>query len=218
MKFYDWLHKIAPSMFPRAYLTGPEIRRAIQKQEIVIEPYDAGQVAQHSLDVHLCPVLLRYNGKRPLDLHQNSVDLFDRILMDRSGHVLEPGEFYLGATIERLVKLKRHGFIITGKSSAARMGLAIEDAGFGEPGFCGPITLEIKVPAPLRVYPGSPVGQLRFFDAGDPSTYESYRVRGNYKDALRVEGPQVSRSYLQQDRHGHWRFAGDQEGTDAVSS
>lgn len=58
-------------------------------------------------------------------------------------YYLQPGEFLLGSTMERVYLKPNIVGRIEGKSSLARKGLIIHTAGFVDPGFLGTLTLEI---------------------------------------------------------------------------
>lgn len=58
---------------------------------------------------------------------------------------LEPGEFALGSTVEKLALPSHLCAQVNGKSSLGRLGLLVHaTAGFIDPGFQGQITLELK--------------------------------------------------------------------------
>lgn len=79
-------------------------------------------------------------------------------------HVLTPGEFLLGSTLEH-VEIPPHLVgILVGKSSLARFGLQIESAGYVDPGWKGRLTLEIKNLGldSIVLRPGMPICQIRF--------------------------------------------------------
>lgn len=65
---------------------------------------------------------------------------------------IAPREFLLGTTVER-VKIP-NGYVgrVEGRSSWARKGLVIENAGFIDPGFHGQITLELYNLSPDTLY------------------------------------------------------------------
>lgn len=91
-----------------------------------------------------------------VDLRLNSVmDAEEQIWMS-PGHedcyVIQPGEFVLGSTLER-VRLSRNIVgQVHGKSTRARQGLIVHAAGLVDPGFHGELTLEIFNMSKLPVY------------------------------------------------------------------
>lgn len=86
---------------------------------------------------------------RPYSL-TDSESYWQRASLDR--HVLNPGEFALATTAEE-VKLDRSlAARVEGKSTLGRWGLLVHTtAGFIDPGFEGPITLELRNVGPFRL-------------------------------------------------------------------
>jgi dCTP deaminase len=194
-------------------LTGPAIRSALTDGRIRITPCDPDQIAQASVDLHLHPRVLqcwtrkvaKAEGLRdpdvpPLDVRRDDGADFFPVDLDETGAFLfQPGRLYLASTIER-IHAPHHVAIFDGKSSTARKGVQAHlAAGYIEPGFDGPITLEILVAAPIRIPPGWPIGQIRFCEV--TGAIETYRARGSYRDAAQIDGPQPSRSHLHRARH-----------------
>jgi dCTP deaminase len=104
---------------------------------------------------------------------------------------LEPGQFVLGATRER-IKLPAHivGFVC-GKSTWARRGLVVESAGLVDPGFNGTLTLELaNVSArTLVVFPGQAICQI-YFEATDRRVVRPYGSAGldsHYQHQVKAE-------------------------------
>lgn len=141
-------------------LSDKAILEAIEKGEIVVEPYDRKCLGTNSYDVHLSGHLATYSN-RVLDARKhNEIDHFE---IPEEGFVLEPQINYLGATLEYTETHKTVPFL-EGKSSVGRLGIDIHaTAGKGDVGFCNYWTLEISVKQPVRVYAGMPIGQLIYF-------------------------------------------------------
>jgi dCTP deaminase len=121
------------------------------------------------------------------------------LVIPAEGHVVRPGEFYLGWTVERLQLPHRSRIAarVEGKSSLARLGLGVHvtaptiHAGFGykedAPDYPGnSIQLEIWNSGPVRVVlqPGMKICQL-IFELVDGTPEMSYVGR------FSVQGPQV---------------------------
>tara|TARA_R110002096_G_scaffold389135_1_gene583541 strand:+ start:231 stop:767 length:537 start_codon:yes stop_codon:yes gene_type:complete len=141
-------------------LADSEILAAIERKEIVIDPYDRTCLGTNSYDVHLSKHLATYRN-RVLDAKaHNEIDHFE---IPPEGFVLEPQINYLGSTMEYTESHAAVPFL-EGKSSVGRLGIDIHaTAGKGDVGFCNHWTLEISVKQPVRVYEGMPVGQLIYF-------------------------------------------------------
>lgn len=102
-----------------------------------------------------------------------------------------PGDFILATTMEYVEVPKDAAVFVQGRSSIGRAGLAIQNAGFVDPGFPGCITLELKndAPYPIMLVPEYPVAQLVYMDASDVE--EGYS--GKYCGQVEATG---SRMYL----------------------
>lgn len=196
-------------------LTGQAIRAAIASHIITITPHDDDQIDQAGVTLHLHPRLLvcrtmqargtwtggvTFVDAPPLDVRVDDGNRFEPVNVDASGaFCLQPGRFYLGATIER-IHAPRHVVRVDGKSSPGRKSLEVHrTAGHVEPGFEGCITMEMSVLVPLLIPPGWPVCQAVFHEV--TGEVESYTRRGHYRDAATLDGPQTSRSHLHKPRH-----------------
>ena len=75
---------------------------------------------------------------------------------------LEPGEFCLASTYEKIDLDTQHAGFIVGRSSWGRLGLQVENAGFIDPGFMGKVTLELInfAPYPIPLIPSTRICQL----------------------------------------------------------
>lgn len=166
-------------------LTDKKILEAIDKGEIVIEPFRPECLGTNSYDVHLGKYLAVYKDRELDARRHNDIDLFE---IGEEGFVLQPGTLYLGVT-EEYTETHRTVPFLEGKSSIGRLGIDIHaTAGKGDVGFCNTWTLEISVVQPVRVYAGMPVGQLIYFVIdGDVQNY--YNRKGNAKYTQRTDKP-----------------------------
>lgn len=96
-------------------------------------------------------------------------------------YILEPNAFRLFSTVERVRVSPALASSVAGKSSRAREGIAVEFAGFVDPGFEGQITLEVKnnLPFPITLTAGMPICQIIFEQLRTP-TQRPYGKRGHY--------------------------------------
>ena len=95
--------------------------------------------------------------------------------ISENGVLIEPGKFYnvntheyldLKTINETLLQFKMSiAADVCGKSSLARLGLVVENAGFIDPGFCGTITLELynQEKYPILLKKEMLIAQLRFY-------------------------------------------------------
>lgn len=94
--------------------------------------------------------------------------------------IVQPGEFVLGVTME---KIKLPDYIVArceGRSSIGRLGIIIHStAGFVDPGFEGTITLEITNinRLPVALYPGMRIGQFAFEKMTSEALIPYYKKR-----------------------------------------
>jgi dCTP deaminase len=95
---------------------------------------------------------------------------------------LEPGQFALASTTERVEIGSGMAGRLEGKSSLARLGLVVHTtAGFFDPGFEGYPTLELLnvSPRPMLLRPGMPIAQMAFFRMTSEPRH-LYGERGKY--------------------------------------
>ena len=141
-------------------LSDSRILEEIEKKTIIIEPYNRDKLGSNSYDVHLGKYLAVYKDKILDAKKHNEIDHFE---IPEEGYVLQPGELYLGVTLE-YTETHSHVPFLEGKSSTGRLGIDIHaTAGKGDVGFCGNWTLEISVKQPVKIYKGMPIGQLIYF-------------------------------------------------------
>jgi len=172
-------------------LTDTEILKAIQKKEIVIEPFRQEGLGTNSYDVHLGSVLAVYEVSVLDSRKPNPVRYFE---IPEEGFQMEPNELYLGVTQE-YTESHKHIPFLEGKSSVGRLGVDIHaTAGKGDIGFCNYWTLEISVKKPVIVYPGMPIGQLIYFEAkGESMVPYSKKRTAKYNE--RSDRPVESRMW-----------------------
>jgi dCTP deaminase len=157
-------------------LTGSEIEAMLKAGQIVIEPYDAQYVEPNSYGFHL--------GEKLLQINDDIVDptipsSTSEITIPEDGHVLQPGCFYLGHTLERIGGVRVSAELFANHSTAA-MGLWVQtSAPLGHVGAVINWTLEICVSQAIRVYPRMRLGKICFWqNFGRIEKYE-----GRYLDS-----------------------------------
>lgn len=158
-------------------LSDHEILREISLKNIVIEPFRPEALGSNSYDVHLGKTLAIYDT--PI-LDAKTINPIRYFEIPEEGFILQPNQFYLGATQEYTETLCHVPFL-EGKSSVGRLGIDIHaTAGKGDVGFKNFWTLEISVKMPVRVYAHMPIGQIIYFDIkGDVMT--PYNVKSSAK-------------------------------------
>ena len=84
---------------------------------------------------------------------------------DGEPFIVQPGEFVLGVTAEKITVPDDLVVRVEGRSSLGRLGIIVHStAGFVDPGFSGTITLEISNlnRLPIALYPGMRICQIAF--------------------------------------------------------
>jgi dCTP deaminase len=99
--------------------------------------------------------------------------------------LLLPGEFKLASTLETVTIPADIVGMVAGKSSLARIGLTVEQAGWIDPGFTGQITCELFNASnqPIRLRPEQPICQIAFIRLDQPAArpYGSPGLRSHYQ-------------------------------------
>ena len=193
--------KKRPTTLARVLLSDRDIREAVDKQKLLIEPFDAGLIQPSSIDVRLDSLFRVFNNQRytHIDPKLEQPDLTTLVeVPEGEPFVLHPGEFVLGATLERFSLPDDLAGRLEGKSSLGRLGLLTHStAGFIDPGFTGHITLELSNVAnlPITLWPGMKVGQLALFAMTSPAEtpYGSSKLGSKYQGQ---RGPTPSKAYL----------------------
>lgn len=165
-------------------LTGSEIVKQRELNNIVIEPFNEVNVGPNGYDVSLSKHLLKIEG--PLDMRLPC--RYKKYTIPPEGLVIKPGELWLGATNEACGS-DCYVPMFEGRSSTGRLGLEWNvDAGAGDIGFIRPWTLEIRATLPTRIYADVRVAQI-MFETAEGDINISYKNTGKYNDQF---GPQVS--------------------------
>ena len=141
-------------------LSDRKILEEIEKGNIVIEPFNRGDLGTNSYDVHLGKWLGIYEDDI---LDAKSHNKMRIIEIPEDGYTLLPSKLYLGVTEEYT---ETHSYVpfLEGKSSVGRLGIDIHStAGKGDAGFCNTWTLEISVKQPVKIYAAMPIGQIIYF-------------------------------------------------------
>ena len=177
------------------------IRRALEDGRIVVEPLADGAVQPASVDVRVDNSFLVFQNHRYpyIDVREAQPDLTSLVeVEDGEPFILHPGEFVLGATLERVALTDDIVASIEGKSSLGRLGLLIHStAGWIDPGWDGYVTLEFSNVAnlPITIYPGMKVGQIAFFEL-DEAAEHPYGAGAAGSKYQGQRGPTASRYHL----------------------
>ena len=179
-------------------LSDRTIARLLDEQRIVIEPYDESLLQPSSVDVRVDRFFRVFHNARYayIDVKEPQEDLTELVeIDDERPFILNPGEFVLGSTLERIVLPDDLVARLEGKSSLGRLGLLIHStAGFIDPGWDGHVTLELSNVAnlPITIYHGMKIGQISFVQLSEPAEkpYGSGDLGSKYQGQM---GPTPSR-------------------------
>lgn len=166
-------------------LTGNKIIKEVKNNKIDIFPFNKRRATTNSYDLSLGKKIIRYR-KGIIDPRKKV--LYDETIIPKEGLVLQPGEFILGHSEERIGS-DFYVPIIHGKSGTARMGLFVHvTADLIDIGSHGVTTFQLYATLPVRIYPGMLIAQVSFWvPFGDIILY-----KGKYQNSI---GPQVSKMY-----------------------
>jgi dCTP deaminase len=187
-------------------LSDRDLRAAIAEGRIVIDPFTAESVQPSSVDLHLGNRFRVFrNSRYPfIDVRVEQPDLTELVGIEGDDpFILHPGEFVLGATLERVTLPDDLVARLEGKSSLGRLGLLIHStAGYVDPGWEGTLTLELSNVAnlPITLYHGMRIGQISFQRLSSPVEigYGDERLGSRYRGQT---DPTASRYHRDFDRH-----------------
>ena len=169
----------------RAILGAPSLRQAIDDKSIEITGFNAAQLNPNSYDLRLAKTVIIYDGE---ELDAAVEPSFTSFEIPEEGLRLRPGQLYLMST-EEVVKTSKYVPLLEGRSSVARLGISVhESAGFGDAGFHGTWTLEVRVAMPVRIYAGMRFCQVYFLTTDVMSAEDLYQGKYNGQATPRISG------------------------------
>lgn len=152
-------------------LTDREIRRARERGELRIDPFDPELVRPAAISLRLGHEAFSLVSTGPVDIADRSThpELRPKRLDDRGRLSIEPGEVVLAPTLERIALSDRLAGLVDGTSDYARLGIAIVLSHQVSPGFGAGdgaiITLEIvsHLQHAVLLRPGARICNLMLF-------------------------------------------------------
>lgn len=183
-------------------LSDGDILEGCKRGAIAISPFDSTNIQPASYDVALSAEIRRFtvldDDVYPIIDPRRERELTRLERVDKWGYFLEPGDFILGCTVERISLSNGIVARLEGKSSLGRLGLLVHaTAGFIDPGFDGQITLELSnlTRYPIKLYPNMKIAQVSFMQMTRPSDnpYGTAEVRSKYQGQ---SGPTPSLYYM----------------------
>lgn len=150
-------------------LVDHEIRAEIAAGKLILDPFDDALIQPNSYDVRLSERFSWHErSDEVIDPYQSESVLSSLVHVSEDSIVLQPNQFILGATLEKICLPRDIVGQLTGKSSLARLGVMVHvTAGFIDAGFSHPpaqITLEIVNVGnrPVRLHTGMSIAQMVF--------------------------------------------------------
>lgn len=170
-----------------------DIKVAIQSGELVIEPFKPEFIRSAGITLHLGENLLKPLPGKVVDVKNKIIPDFQDIkITDANPYPLQPGEFVLGHTYQKVSVGPSLGFLIEGRSTLARVGLTIvQTAMLVYPGHRGrTVTLELANhgPNPILLYPKMKIARVALLQLRTPSS-EQYDDKGKYREQSLVGRP-----------------------------
>jgi len=181
------------------YLGNEEIKQAMNKGQIEIDPFNEKNIepASYDLTLHSKFKIISdtnyhqgffgsyINPSEPLEYREGNYG-HERF----NGHVIiQPKEFVLASTRECIRLGTTIAGRVDGKSTVGRCGLFIENAGFVDPGFKGQLTLELfnATDYPVYLEEGMKICQIVFsYVSGCSRGYDGQYL--NQKGATGAKG------------------------------
>lgn len=129
------------------------------------------------MDLHLGNIFKLYEHSKFAVLDPKKPETFRNnmrtvVVEGAEPFMVQPGEFVLGVTQEKISVPDDLVVRVEGRSSLGRLGIIVHStAGFVDPGFTGTITLEISNlnRLPIALYPGMRICQIAFLKMSSPA-------------------------------------------------
>ncbi len=175
-------------------LSNTDIKQYIEDGKIIIDPHMDTKIYPASYLFTLGENLLRPIGEELIDFKKKILPEYEEIVISEEyGYVLNPGDFILAQTREKLTLPSDLSMIIEGRSELARCGIeVIQTSTFIEPNHTNSIiTLEIKnnSKSAFVLYPFMKFAKGIFLKL--TSEANSNGNQGNYITQSKVEPPKI---------------------------
>ncbi len=184
-------------------LSDTDIKEAIQKRQIIIDPLPdfAEALSACSLDLRLSNDFEIFEHARLpyFDTKSSeSADLLTKKITVNEGErfVLQPGEFALASTLERVELPDDIAGRLEGRSSLGRLGIVVHStAALIHPGMRGKIVLELGNHSriPVALYTGMRICSISFEKLTRPAAVPYYKQKGaKYVNQEGVTGSRIA--------------------------
>ena len=168
-------------------LSDRSIEEELKSGRIIVEPLGDGCIQPSSVDLHLDKKVSLFDTHTLgiIDIKQDHSQIMREEIIGDRPFILQPREFILGSTSERIAIADDLVARIEGKSSLGRLGLIIHStAGFVDAGWDGNLTLEIAniSKLPITLYAGMRICQISFskMTTSAKNPYGSSKVGSKY--------------------------------------
>ncbi|WP_352244173.1 dCTP deaminase [Lentzea sp. NBRC 105346] len=169
-------------------LTDHDIHRALNKGDLVVDPFSADMVRPAALSLRLGQEAYTLVPTGPVDTarHDTYPSLLAKELDDHGRLAIGPGEVVLAATLERIAISTRLVGVLDGISDLARLGISVVLSSQVSPGFGAGegaiITLEIvsRLQETVHLHPGTRICNLMLFKASRSALRSYTEMPHNY--------------------------------------
>jgi dCTP deaminase len=166
-------------------LSNEDIKEALATGALAVEPIRPDFIRAAGITMHLGARILKPKTGKVVDLKNRITPEYDVItLTDATPYRLEPGEFVLAHTLQKVSVGAKLGFFIEGRSTLARVGLTIvQTAMLVYPGHRDrTVTLELANhgPNPILLYLRMKIARVALFELKTAAT-ELYDDSGKYR-------------------------------------
>ena len=174
-----------------------DIKKAIESGDLKVEPFVPEMIKSASLTMHLGEKLLRPIPGTLIDVKKKQVPKYEEIIITEDNpYCMNPGDFVLGHTLQKVTVGQNLGFFIEGRSTLARIGLTIvQTAMLVYPGHTNRgVTLELANHGnnPILLYPNMKVARAALIELKTSSSC-TYDEEGKYRDQEEVGPPIFSK-------------------------
>ncbi len=177
-------------------LSDQDIKEAINKGDIIIDPFNEKNIGPCSIDLTLSDQFavfktgMLFNTQSPREAMERGIEI---VKTNGKPFYLAPGQFILGSTQEKIAISHRLAATLEGRSSMARLGVVVQAAGLVNPGtgIKRPTTLTLEIfgqaNSTIALYPGTPIIQIIFHELKSQAS-QAYDSRPNSK-YIGLDGP-----------------------------
>jgi dCTP deaminase len=135
-------------------LTGQAIQEEVFNGNIIISPFNVGQLNPNSYN---------YRIQNTLRFFDYELNKYIEMELSKTGVMLEPRKLYLANTAE-IIGSKKYVTSLIGRSSIGRLGLFVQlSADLANLGDAHKWTLELTCVQPFILYPYMKIGQVSFW-------------------------------------------------------